>query len=171
MNKYSVEPKSRKELRMLARQIRKNLGIEDQLYFPVVELFERLPDIYQELECQIVNDFELPINVHAITDIRAKTIKVKENVYDNACKGNGRDRMTILHEIAHYLTLCELNFTLARSFDEERIPTYCDPEWQAKCLAGELMMPADKIKNMDIEQVMKECGVSWDAANYQLSKI
>lgn len=171
MNKYSVEPKSRKELRMLAKQIRKNLGLEDQLYFPVVELLERLPDIYIGLECQIVEDIELPINVHATTDITSKIIKIKRSVYDSACEGNGRDRMTIMHEISHYITLCELNFTLARSFEEEKVPTYCDPEWQAKCLAGELMMPAEKIKNMNPEKVMKECGVSWDAANYQLSKI
>lgn len=171
MNGYRVEPKSRKELRLLAKQIRKNLGLEDQLYFPVVELFDRLPDIYDGLECQIVDDAELPINVHGLTDITSKTIKIKESVYDNACNGNGRDRMTILHEIAHYLTLGELNFSLARSFDEEKVPTYCDPEWQAKCLAGELMMPAEKIKNMNVEEITEKCGVSYDAAQYQLSKI
>ena len=171
MNGYRVEAKSRRELRLLANQIRKNLGLEEQLYFPVVELFDRLPDIYDGLECQVVNDFELPINVHGLTDITSKTIKIKESVYDNACKGNGRDRMTILHEIAHYLTLGELNYSLARSFEEEKVPTYCDPEWQAKCLAGELMMPAQKIKDMSVEEIMDKCGVSYDAAKYQLSKI
>ena len=171
MSKYSVEPKSRNELRRLAKEIRIKLGIDDQLYFPVVELLEALPNIFEDVDYEIVDDSELPANTHAVTDIKLKVIKIKESIYNLACEGSGRDRMTILHEIAHYLTLCEFNFALARSFAEEEIPAYCDPEWQAKCLAGEMMMPADKIKNMNPNQVVKECGVSWDAACFQLSKI
>ena len=87
------------------------------------------------------------------------------------CEGSGRDRMTIMHEICHYITLCQLNFTLARSFEQDEIPVFCDPEWQAKCLAGEIMMPADKIYDMNPDEVSEKCGVSWPAAVFQLSKI
>jgi Zn-dependent peptidase ImmA (M78 family) len=46
-----------------------------------------------------------------------------------------------------------------------------DPEWQADCLAGELLMPYDLIKGMSDEEVALQCGVTMAAAKYQLSKI
>lgn len=59
-----------------------------------------------------------------------------------------------------------LGFKLARSFDSN-LPAYEDPEWQAKCLAGELMMPADKIRGMTIKEIVSHYGVSPDAALMQ----
>ena len=44
-------------------------------------------------------------------------------------------------------------------------------EWQAKCLAGELMIDSDLVKGMSRSEVSEKCGVSYDAAKLQLSKI
>lgn len=79
--------------------------------------------------------------------------------------------MTIAHEFAHFITLCVCGFRLARSFDDVPIPTYCDPEWQAKCLAGELMVDSDLVKGMSAIEISVACGVSLPAAKMQLSKI
>ncbi len=171
MDRYSVEPKSRKDLRRLAKEIRKKFGLDKEVYFPVVQLLEALPSVYKDFNYEIVEDSDLSKKTHALTDINEKVIKIKESVYDAACEGSGRDRMTIMHEICHYITLCQLNFTLARSFEQDEIPVFCDPEWQAKCLAGEIMMPADKIYDMNPDEVSEKCGVSWPAAVFQLSKI
>ena len=103
----------------------------------------------------------------ADTDIRTGHIRIKESVYEGACNGEGRDRMTIAHEIGHYFTLCFCGFRLERNFSGGKIPAFRDPEWQAKCFAGELMVPAHRVKGMDAYEIADQCGVSYDAACVQ----
>ncbi len=98
-------------------------------------------------------------------------LRNRQSVYDGACAGNGRDRMTIIHEIAHYLLLCVNGLKLQRNFSNNAVKAYCDPEWQAKCLTAEIMIPANIVKNMTVDEVVQYCGVSFEAASYQLAKI
>ena len=168
---YISQPLSRNQLRSYARQIRKFLGIEDDLYFPVMEVLEILPEIFPKLTWEVVSDDELPYHIHAETDIITHHIRIKESVYDGACNGKGRDRMTIVHEIAHYFILCVSGIRLQRNFSPNKVVTYCDPEWQAKCLAGELMIPAYLVKDLNVFEVEEKCGVSFEAACYQLRRI
>ena len=99
MVEYVVEPKSRNDLRMLARLLRYKLGLEDELYFPIVELLDVLCELFPKFSYEIVDDTLLPPNVHADTDVMHHHIRIKESVYEGAANGNGRDRMTIAHEI------------------------------------------------------------------------
>ena len=105
MSNYMVEAKSRADLRKLARILRKHLKLDDVLYFPIVELLDVLTEIFDDFNYEVVEDTVLSKKVHADTDIRTGHIRIKESVYDGACKGEGRDRMTIAHEIGHYFTL------------------------------------------------------------------
>ena len=108
--------------------------------------------------------------VHAELDVVNRHMKIREDVYEGAARGNGRDRMTIMHEIAHLFLIVIFGVKLTRTFASSELPAYKDPEWQAKALAGELMCPAHMIKEMMPEQIASKCGVSIDAARYQLSK-
>ena len=167
MSEYMVEAKSRADLRMLAQQFRCWLHLENALYFPVVELLDILPEIFQTFSYEVVPDNEFPDEIHADTDICTGHIRIRESVYDGACEGNGRDRMTIIHEIAHYFMLCVCGFRLQRNFSQKKIPAYYDPEWQAKCFAGELMVPAHLCFNRNPYEIAALCGVSDDAAHFQ----
>lgn len=158
-------------MRQLAKKIREMLELTDELYFPIIEILEMIHLFDKDAHFEIVGADELEENEHAVTDITTKAIKIREDVYEGACNGVGRDRMTIAHEFAHFITLCVCGFRLARSFDNCEVPSYCDPEWQAKCLAGELMISSDLVKGMSALEVSKKCGVSLDAAKFQLSKI
>ena len=172
MAKISVEAKSRSDLRRFAEKIRNILSLNDTMYFPIVEILELLHIFDEDAHFEIVEPNELQRGEHAVTDIVHKVIKIRNDVYEGACKGNGRDRMTIAHEFSHFITLCIFGFQLARSFDDNvEIPAYCDPEWQAKCLAGELMIPAKLAKGKSVAYIAEKCGVSCDAASFQLSKI
>lgn len=159
------------ELRRLAKKIREMLDLTNELYFPIVEVLEILHKFDEDAHFEIVEADELEENEHAVTDIISKTIKIRSDVYEGACNGVGRDRMTIAHEFAHFITLCVCGFRLARSFGNVDVPPYCDPEWQAKCLADELMIDSDLVKGMSRSEVSEKCGVSYDAAKLQLSKI
>ena len=167
MPDYIVEPKSRKDLRGFARALRKKLGVDNELRIRIEALLDVLAEIFEDFSSEIICDNELPPNIHADTDIRTGHIRIKESVYEGACDGDGRDRMTIAHEIAHYFTLCFCGFRLQRNFNHKIVKSYYDPEWQAKCFAGEFMIPYHLTGNMDPNEIVDACGVSYEAAVYQ----
>ena len=167
MSNYMVEAKSRIDLRKLARILRKHLNLDDELYFPIVELLDVFTEIFDDFNYEVVEDTVLSKKVHADTDIRTGHIRIKESVYNGACNGEGRDRMTIAHEIGHYFILCFCGFKLERNFSDREIPIFRDPEWQAKCFAGELMIPAHLVKGMSKFEITRRCGVSFNAAHEQ----
>lgn len=167
MINYIVEAKSRKNLRECAYEFRKIFNFDDVLYFPIVEVLDFMPEIFDGFSYEIVEDCTFSKDIHADTDIMAQHIRIKESVYEGACNGIGRDRMTIAHEIGHYFTMCICGFKLQRNFGKRKTRTYQDPEWQAKCFAGELMIPAHLINSMDANEIADKCGVSHEAANFQ----
>ena len=167
MSEYIVEAKSRKDLRNLAMILRKHLGLENQLWIPVVELLDILVEILDGFSYEIVPDHSLPPGTHAETDIRTGHITIKESIYERACDGEGRDRMTIAHEIGHYFTLCFCGFSLQRNFKRQEVKPFNDPEWQAKCFAGEFMVAHHLTGDMSVSEIVEACGVSIDAADYQ----
>lgn len=135
--------------------------------FPLFELLDVFTEIFDDFNYEVVEDTVLSKKVHADTDIRTGHIRIKESVYNGACNGEGRDRMTIAHEIGHYFMLCFCGFKLERNFSDRKIPIFRDPEWQAKCFAGELMIPAHLVKGMSKFEITRRCGVSFNAAHEQ----
>jgi hypothetical protein len=167
LTEYIVEAKSREDLRCLANMLRNQLGLENTLWMPIVEILEILPEIFDDFSYEIVSDDELPVSIHAETDVRTGHIRIKESIYERACDGERRDRMTIAHEIGHYFTLCYCGFKLQRSFGKGNVPRYQDPEWQAKCFAGEFMVAKHLTQGMTPDEIAKSCGVSFEAADVQ----
>ena len=172
MGNYVVSPLSRKQIRYFAALMRRRFGVEKRLFVPIEKILEIVPLFVEGANFEIVEPCELEDGEHAVTELCTKTIKIRRDVYERACNGSGRDRMTIAHEIAHLFLFCVFGVTLARSFnDGERKLAYRDPEWQAKCLAGEFMMGVDLVKGMCASDVVLECGGSLDAARLHLSKL
>lgn len=169
MPDYIVEPKSRRDLRRLARLLRRKLQIDDKLWIPIVEVLDILAEILPDFSYEIVPDSALPRGAHAETDIVTGHIRIKETVYERACDGKGRDRMTIAHEIGHHFTLRFCGFRLYRNFRRRRVKAFNDPEWQAKCFAGEFMIGHHLTGAMSPREIVRRCGVSLDAAEYQHS--
>ncbi len=168
---YEVAPCSRLDLRNYAKQLRQTLGI-DTPYFPICQLLEVLPNfgIQYDYIDDATWDFVYGKDNHARYDLTTKTISVKESVYERALQNHGRDRYTIAHEIAHALLLDGNNITLNRASTDKQSKLYTNPEWQADCLAGELLMPQHLCKNMSVEEIIVSCAVSYEAANYQKRK-
>lgn len=172
MNSYKVEAKSRNDLRILAKEIRALLGLSNQIYFPAVELLDVFSEMFDNFSYEIVSDNKLPSEEHAqIHVFEGKGhVVIKESVYERACNGEGRDRMTVVHEESHFITICVYGFKL-KEHSSNAIKAYNDPEWQAKCLAAELMIPYDLTKHMSPEEIVDKCGVSQEAADYQYRKM
>lgn len=165
---YMVEPRSRTDIRASAERWRKKYGCDNKLFVPVVKMLDLLSQ-NDNINYEIVDDEELPKQIHASTNLQDRIILIKQSVYDGACKGIGRDRMTIAHEYGHVALHINDHSSLYRSFNDNQVQVYMNPEWQAKCFAGELLIPHKQTSNMTPEQIANECGVSLEAATYQLS--
>jgi Zn-dependent peptidase ImmA (M78 family) len=147
--------------------VRKKLGFENELRIPIVELLDVFSVVLNNFNYEIVSDHELPADRHAETEIMSGTIRIKESIYERACNGEGRDRMTVAHEIAHYLMLRVFGFKLYRNVGKREIKSFESPEWQAKCFAGEFMISHALTAAMEPEEIADKCGVSFEAALYQ----
>lgn len=167
---FEAKPESRNDLRDMATRLRLLLGIKPcQPYIDVTRVLEKIEELDPYFSFEVVDDTELEAGVQAQTDVIRDKILIKESVYDGAAANNGRDRMTIAHELLHFLLHQPSTLTLFRR--NEPMPLYKNPEWQAECFAGELLMPYEIIKNMSEDEIVKKCKVSPSAAHYQLSHI
>lgn len=166
---YIAEPIQRTELRSLAKVMREILQVEDRLYIPVITILENvMPLLFPDFSYEYVPREEFPKKKHGETDIVNHIIRIREDVYYGATEGNGRDRMTVMHEIAHYLLLVICGVKFERNFENTDVSAYEDPEWQAKALAGEIMCPHELIQALSPEEISEQCGVSLPAARYNL---
>lgn len=166
---YIAEPIQRTTIREAAGAIRRFFCVDNALYLPVIQILEQaMPLLFSKFSYDIVAKSEFPDNRHAETDVVNHIIKIREDIYDGAIKGNGRDRMTIMHEIAHYLLIVVFGVKFERNFDNRDVAAYQNPEWQAKALAGEIMCPHDMIQSFSVDEVAEKCGVSKEVAQYNL---
>lgn len=169
MADLSVEapPMSRKQIREFTRQIRKALGIDQVVYIDVVSLLEFvLPNALPGFVLDI-RDHSSMGGDHGQANPDQNMIVLREDVYEGALDGLGRDRGTVLHELGHVLLHKTERMTHRRAAGPPK--TYRDPEWQAKAFSGEFLVPAHLIGGFTkIKEVADACGVSVDSAKFQL---
>lgn len=166
-----VPPCSRLDLRMLAQEFRRKINLKGP-FLDIIGLLDLLPSLFpgKNITYDVIDDITwdryLNKNAHASYNLEKKVIYIRESIFERACQGKGRDRFTIAHEIAHAMLLEKAKINFNRS-SSNKIPSYKDPEWQANCLAGELLIPYERCKNMSVDEIVKNCGVSYQAARYQ----
>jgi len=172
---FRTKPTSREELRKIARIIRKVFKCKNKYYFDVVMAFESMHKIFPSVTTEIVPDDEEGMErvpATTIPDMKGfYHIKVKESVYEGAYfRKIGGYRTHILHEMCHTI-LFILGFTpyLDRSFKNSELPGYESIEWQAKALAGEMLVPYEETRDKTAEQIKSLCKVSLDCAAKRVS--
>lgn len=159
----SAEPLSRKKIQKITMMLRKMLGFEKNLFFPIVHFIEWVmanPD--SDMSFEILSEEEMD-DTYGMTNTGSNVMRIREDVYNGAVMGNPRDRFTLCHELGHYL----LHQPEYISYGRGSVPIYRNPEWQANTFAAELMAPCELIKNMKIEDIMEQCGMSREAATIQ----
>lgn len=158
---YETKPTSRKNLRKFSIILRQIFDVPLSGSFPVMEVLDRIPDVFRGSCYSIVPDNELPPKTMAQctpNDNGGMTIEIKESVYIGAYKYNtGAFRGFICHELCHVF-LFYIGYTpiYARTFEDGELPPYRSVEWQAKALCGEVMIPYEESRGMkakDISQI------------------
>ena len=125
MNQVIAEPMSTKNILFLTNTLRKKFNLYDCTYFPIVEFIETvLPEIDPKFSYLYVDKAEMP-DTYEYFDNDTKVMVIREDVYERALNGSGRDRFTLAHELGHYV-LHSSGVQLCRS-DGGRVVTYGAP--------------------------------------------
>ena len=145
------------------------LGIPVNSAFPVVKIMEFLMSGLdnEDFVLEICEEREMN-GAYALTVPGEKSLKIREDVYREACYGNPRHLFTLSHELGHVIFHTTNTIALARN--DEKVENYENPEWQANTFAAELMVPADEIIGMTIEEVMDTYNCSYTVASIQLQQ-
>ena len=168
ISKRVAQPRNRNQIRKYAYQLRKDLGLEQTEYFPIMRILENvLPLLYPEFHIEAVEDKDLPGRM-AETTPEQWVIRVRQSVYVAACNGVAWARMIMAHELGHFLFHDSQNTTFAYVEKGSQLPPDVDPERQADIFAAELLIPYHLIKDKNAFQVKKHFGVSQSAAEAQL---
>jgi hypothetical protein len=161
-------PMSRLDIRRKALVLRRQFDLDNTPYFPILPFIELvLPELFPGFT-YIIDDDRAMGNLHGLTRPEENTIYFREDVYLGAFNGVGRDRFTVAHEVGHYLFHYPARIGHARLQPGAKLEAFRNPEWQADAFAGELLIPAHLAKNMSLPEIVRECGVSYEAANVQM---
>lgn len=167
ISNYIAKPLSRRDIRNISNQLRKDFGLENELEFPIVNLMEILSNC-GEFNLEICTSEEMK-GKFGETFPSEELIKLREDIYNKACIGDGFSRSTFAHELFHLLCHIEERVSFCRKEEElEKRKAYEDPEWQSNCFSGELLVSKNLVKGMSVEEVMKKCKVTNAMASYQL---
>lgn len=170
MTSCIAEPLSRRNIRIMAQKIRIIEGSYNQYYFDIVHFLEAtLPKLDDNFTLWIRTQKEMG-ECHGLTYPDRNEIQIREDVYERAYNGSGRDRLTMAHELFHLLQHERANISFPRVGKGERIEIFRDPEWQADAFGGELLIPYHLIAGMNEKEVAEKCKVSLAAARCQLRK-
>lgn len=162
-----AEPLSRKNIRQIALKLRKLIGYENKLYFPIIHFIEWvMANPESGMDFEILTKEEMQ-NLYGMTNTGSNVMTIREDVYNSVVEGNPRDRFTLSHELGHYLLHQPENISYARAGG---IPAYRNPEWQANVFAAELMAPCNLVKNMSVDEIAEQCGMSKQAATIQYNE-
>lgn len=169
-----VPPLSIKGIRDLAFKLRQTfsiLGVDLKGKVDIVHIIDCvIPKILPEFTLDIVPDDELGED-HAQTLPDKLNIKVKESVYEGACKGVGRDLFTLAHELGHLFIHRNVS-SYARTNKVRKHKPFEDSEWQADCFAAEfLMLHGEVMACKSVNEVKNKFGVSYTAAEVRFNKV
>jgi Zn-dependent peptidase ImmA (M78 family) len=165
-----VPPLSTKTIRDFADKVRGAFVEDADIEFPIMNVIEFkmekiLDGFYWDVrDAESMGDDEGRLIVHG----KGYGLALREDVYNGAWTGNGRDRFTACHELGHLLMHRSVTMPRMRE-DSDKI--FVDAEWQADTFAGTLLMsPRHLGQFSDPDDAAKLCGMTGAAAKVMWAK-
>lgn len=157
-----VKPLSREMIRALAAEVRDDWGTKAP-WFPIAEYVDlMLSRLYPRFVFHVATKEEMG-KQHGLTIPDKGIVLIREDVYEGALNGIGRDRFTVAHEFGHLIM--HNGVTFGRQGPSTYHPIFTDAEWQADTFAGELLVSTEFCDGyINPGKISESCGVSLDAA-------
>jgi transcriptional regulator with XRE-family HTH domain len=155
-------------IRNFAEKVRSSFVDDEQIDFPIMDVIEfRMGMIFDGFYVD-VRDRESMGEDEGRVIGGTVGLALREDVYEGAWNGNGRDRYTASHELGHFLM--HRTVIMARTC-EDNDKIFCDAEWQADTFAGTLLMsPRHLAKFRDSDHAATLCKMTRWAAEVMWSK-
>ena len=169
-NGVIVPPRSTKNIYTIAETIRSAFSkvMKLPLCVPIDRIYEVLPELIEGFSFEIVTRAKIGDD-HGLTYPDKQIIRIREDIYDGACRGNRRDRFTMAHELGHLFLHRGVRF--ARSPHNTTVPIYMNSEWQADTFASGFLVDEGFLRRCEsVEEVADTFGVSIAAAKCRFSK-
>jgi transcriptional regulator with XRE-family HTH domain len=163
-----VPAMSTETIRGFAEKVRSAFVEGTQIEFPIMDVLEfRMAKVLEGFYIDIRDEESMGDDEGRVVAGK-NAIALREDVYEGAWSGNGRDRFTASHEFAHFLL--HRTVTMARVRDDSD-KIYCDAEWQADTFAGTLLMsPRHLHRFKDADDAAEACRMSPPAAHVMWAK-
>lgn len=161
------------EIERRAAEFRKELGISSQLQPDMMTVIQKTKRIFKRFAYRRVSDREMP-NEEAQWDSQAAEMRIRESVFRAMQRSEARARMTIAHELAHFVL--KHSGVRNRSSQLNAAEKYLGPvkrdEREAKRFAAAFLAPAELIKDNDtVQEIAARFGISTQAAEIRLSEV
>lgn len=172
---YRVAPMTWHDVDAAADGIRESLRLSGVAFFPIVDVLEKvLPQLVGKdggFSFQVGSQLEMG-SAEGLTCPSGSFIRVREDVYEQACRNGARARFTLAHEFGHFLLHTGQNRPLERARPDEQLRAFESAEKQADRFAATLLMPADLISaDLGIRGIVQNFGVSHAAAEVRWDKL
>lgn len=160
-------PRSIDAIRGMAATVRDAVGYRDTAKIDACHLVEfALPHILPSFVYDIKTVAKMGENEGlALPD--KDYIAIREDVYEGARRGRGRDMFTVAHELGHLILHQSENLVLRKGLGAPAI--FCQPEWQADTFAAEFLMDHRMITAADTPHtIARRFGVSMSCAQKRI---
>lgn len=169
---FIVPARSKVNIRGVVASLRNGLGpyMPNDGYVPIDRVYEALRVALPGFDFEVLDEAEMGSD-HGRAYPDRRFIQLRRDVYDNACKGSGRDRFTAAHELGHiFLHAGATDFP--RVMDSaSSVPLYRNAEWQADTFASALLIDEARLALChSIAEVQEKFGVSEAAARARFKK-
>lgn len=167
---YIVPPLSKAAIFEVARKVRKPFEaiLGPGPYMRMDRVLDLLPEMLEGFELQVCEKHEMG-SLHGETEPLNRLIRLRLDVYDGMCLGQGRDRFTAAHELGH-LFLHSVTPSFARR-SSAGAKIYCCSEWQADTFASAFLIDESHLAQCrSVEDVQRVFGVSASAAEVRFNR-
>ncbi|MDR3351765.1 MAG: ImmA/IrrE family metallo-endopeptidase [Zoogloeaceae bacterium] len=173
---FVVPPRSKENIYAVASGVR-NIFKYDGTKVPMGMVYEVLPHLgnffpkktfpfLHGIRFEVCHQHEMGDD-HGQTIPELKLIRLREDVYDGMCQGNGRDRFTGAHELGHLFLHRTAGFS--RVAPNSNTKLYCKSEWQANTFASAFLIDEALLPQFrSAEEVQDAFGVSKSAAEARI---
>jgi hypothetical protein len=161
------------ELEAVARNFLKRIGLEHQVRPDMMTIISKLKHVVPSFNYQRVPDAEMP-SAEAQWLSEDFILKMRESVFVEMQRGQPRARMTVAHELSHYLLKHKglLNRSTQRTISEITVPHVRRQESEARRLGPIILAPEYLVpEGATVEQIVEVFGLSIEAATYRKDEV